>query len=213
MNRVRVQAKVPGRYAGEIREGSPVIVTIEGKTRTGTIASVFPVQDSMTRTFTVEAILENKDSVLQPGAYVTMELQISRPKAGMAIRNDAVQTDAAGNNYVWTLRERESAGATDWTCTMHPEVSESEPGICPICKMDLTPRESTAKYIAVRKPVVVGTKGANTTIIVSGLKSGDQVIFGGVDDLTDGSAVAPVAWGESGPAELPAGSGSHGSHD
>jgi Cu(I)/Ag(I) efflux system membrane fusion protein/cobalt-zinc-cadmium efflux system membrane fusion protein len=26
-----------------------------------------------------------------------------------------------------------------WTCGMHPEVIENEPGICPICHMDLTP--------------------------------------------------------------------------
>ena len=26
-----------------------------------------------------------------------------------------------------------------WTCGMHPEVIQEEPGICPICHMDLTP--------------------------------------------------------------------------
>lgn len=213
MNRVRVQAKVPGRYAGEIREGYPVVITVGGKTRTGRISSVFPVQDSMTRTFTVEAILENADSLLQPGAFVNMEIRASGPREGMAVRNEAVKTDAAGNNFVWVLKERESVGETDWTCTMHPEISERAPGICPICKMDLTPRESTAKFIAVRKPVVTGAKNASTSIIVSGLQNGDQVIFGGADELTEGSPVAPVAWGESGPAELPAGSGSGGGHD
>ncbi len=213
MNKVRVQAKVPGRYAGEIREGSPVVITVGGKTRTGRISSVFPVQDSMTRTFTVEAILGNSDSLLQPGAFVNMEMQASGPREGMAVRNEAIQTDAAGNNFVWALKERESIGETDWTCTMHPEISEKGPGICPICKMDLTPRESTAKFIAVRKPVVTGARNASTTIVVSGLQSGDQVIFGGTEELTEGSPVAPVAWGESGPAELPTGSGSSGGHD
>jgi hypothetical protein len=96
---------------------------------------------------------------------------------------------------------------------MHPEISEKGPGICPICKMDLTPRESAAKFIAVRKPVVTGAKNANTTIIVSGLQNGDQVVFGGAEELTEGSPVAPVAWGETGPTELPAGSGSSGAHD
>lgn len=31
-----------------------------------------------------------------------------------------------------------------WTCGMHPEVIQSEPGICPICHMDLTPLQPTA---------------------------------------------------------------------
>jgi multidrug efflux pump subunit AcrA (membrane-fusion protein) len=213
MNQVRVQAKVPGRYAGQIREGSPVVITVAEKTRTGRITSVFPVQDETTRTFTVEAILENADALLQPGAFVNMELQASGPGEGMAVRNEAIQTDAGGANFVWALKEREAVGETDWTCTMHPEISQVGPGICPICKMDLTPRESTAKFIAIRKPVVIGARNANTTIIVRGLQNGDQVIFGGTDDLTEGSPVAPVAWGESGPAELPAGSGSSGGHD
>lgn len=30
-------------------------------------------------------------------------------------------------------------GAQLWTCGMHPEVIQEEPGICPICHMDLTP--------------------------------------------------------------------------
>ena len=32
--------------------------------------------------------------------------------------------------------------ATDWTCSMHPQVSLPEKGLCPICEMDLIPRSS-----------------------------------------------------------------------
>lgn len=212
MNKVRVQAKVPGRYAGEVRENTDVVITVGDKTRTGKITSVFPVQDSMTRTFTVEAIVDNSDSLLQPGAFVSMEMQASSSRPGIAVKHEAVRTDAAGNHFVWSLKERKAVGETDWTCTMHPQVSEQQPGICPICKMDLTPRESTAKYIAIRKPVVIGAKSATTTVVTKGLAVGDQVIFGGTADLVEGSPVAPVAWGESGPSELPAGS-SKGGHE
>lgn len=39
-----------------------------------------------------------------------------------------------------------SAGGDDqlWTCGMHPEVIREEPGICPICHMDLTPLQASA---------------------------------------------------------------------
>jgi Cu(I)/Ag(I) efflux system membrane fusion protein/cobalt-zinc-cadmium efflux system membrane fusion protein len=33
------------------------------------------------------------------------------------------------------------AGAHQWTCPMHPEIVEDEPGSCPICHMDLVPME------------------------------------------------------------------------
>ena len=32
-----------------------------------------------------------------------------------------------------------SAGETIWTCSMHPQIRQNEPGDCPICGMDLIP--------------------------------------------------------------------------
>lgn len=29
-----------------------------------------------------------------------------------------------------------------WTCSMHPEIQSDEPGLCPLCNMDLTPMEA-----------------------------------------------------------------------
>lgn len=34
------------------------------------------------------------------------------------------------------------AGETFWTCSMHPQIMQPEPGSCPICGMDLIPAES-----------------------------------------------------------------------
>lgn len=36
----------------------------------------------------------------------------------------------------------EVAGETIWTCSMHPQIRQNEPGDCPICGMDLIPLES-----------------------------------------------------------------------
>ena len=35
-----------------------------------------------------------------------------------------------------------------WTCSMHPQILQQEPGDCPICGMDLIPAESTASGLA-----------------------------------------------------------------
>ncbi|MGQ7871074.1 efflux RND transporter periplasmic adaptor subunit [Sunxiuqinia sp. sy24] len=37
--------------------------------------------------------------------------------------------------------ETEVAGETTWTCSMHPQIRQGEPGDCPICGMDLIPLE------------------------------------------------------------------------
>jgi Cu(I)/Ag(I) efflux system membrane fusion protein/cobalt-zinc-cadmium efflux system membrane fusion protein len=41
---------------------------------------------------------------------------------------------------------QETAGAKQlWTCGMHPQVMQDEPGICPICEMDLVPMRDTER--------------------------------------------------------------------
>jgi len=35
----------------------------------------------------------------------------------------------------------EAGEATVWTCSMHPQIRQEEPGLCPICAMDLIPLE------------------------------------------------------------------------
>ncbi|MCF8224792.1 MAG: efflux RND transporter periplasmic adaptor subunit [Bacteroidales bacterium] len=39
------------------------------------------------------------------------------------------------------INETEQAGETTWTCSMHPQIRQPEPGDCPICGMDLIPLE------------------------------------------------------------------------
>ncbi len=34
--------------------------------------------------------------------------------------------------------------AAVWTCSMHPQIRQNEPGLCPICEMDLVPLQSNA---------------------------------------------------------------------
>lgn len=41
------------------------------------------------------------------------------------------------------VHETELAGETTWTCSMHPQIRQQEPGDCPICGMDLIPLDNT----------------------------------------------------------------------
>ena len=38
-----------------------------------------------------------------------------------------------------------------WTCSMHPQIMQPEPGDCPICGMDLIPAESGANGLAMNE--------------------------------------------------------------
>ncbi len=45
------------------------------------------------------------------------------------------------------LHETELAEETIWTCSMHPQIRQPEPGDCPICGMDLIPLENEEEGI------------------------------------------------------------------
>lgn len=57
----------------------------------------------------------------------------------------------------------QAASAELWTCSMHPQVLQSEPGLCPICHMALTPVSAAAAGGGLAlDPVVVQTMGVRT---------------------------------------------------
>lgn len=47
-----------------------------------------------------------------------------------------------GNNPETHLHKEEVTKETIWTCSMHPQIRQNEPGKCPICGMDLIPLTS-----------------------------------------------------------------------
>tara|TARA_R110002049_G_scaffold28018_1_gene96081 strand:+ start:120390 stop:121673 length:1284 start_codon:yes stop_codon:yes gene_type:complete len=65
--------------------------------------------------------------------------------AGWLIASGATENgnDAATHNH-----SQEIESGQMWTCSMHPQIMQSEPGDCPICGMDLIPAESGADGLA-----------------------------------------------------------------
>jgi RND family efflux transporter MFP subunit len=56
-----------------------------------------------------------------------------------------------------------------WTCSMHPQVIQDHPGLCPICHMQLTPLKAGAPSAAlVIDPVVVQNAGIRTAAVTEG---------------------------------------------
>ena len=57
-----------------------------------------------------------------------------------------------------------------WTCSMHPQVIQDHPGLCPICHMELTPlKSSSAGSLGVLiDPVIVQNMGVRTTEVSKG---------------------------------------------
>ena len=64
----------------------------------------------------------------------------------------------------------ENQGETIWTCSMHPQVRQNEPGDCPICGMDLIPlddgqNEETEPLAIAMSPVAMQLASVSTAIV------------------------------------------------
>ncbi len=81
------------------------------------------------------------------------------------------------------------AGETVWTCSMHPQIRQNEPGACPICGMDLIPLEDdqhseidpmaismspTAMQLANIQTAVVGSMDAVKQVRLNGKVQEDE---------------------------------------
>ena len=209
VDRVRVQAELPQSMSARVRIGTPVRLHGEGIRKEATVTSVFPTVTPDSRTFRIEAIVENPDRTLKPGMFVSVSLGLSSGAAGLAVRSSAIQKSAEGGTYVWVLKDKKRDGqATDWTCTMHPEVSMPGPGLCPKCKMELVPRDGSGKFVVEERKVTVGSTDGMHTAVLSGLVPTDHVVWEGLEDLYPGAPVQPADWGANGPKNAPAASGS-----
>ena len=68
-----------------------------------------------------------------------------------------------------------------WTCSMHPQIMQSESGDCPICGMDLIPAETSAEGLAANQIKMTENAMAlaniETTIVGNGIEgNNDEVI-------------------------------------
>src|SRR5690554_7999382 len=58
-----------------------------------------------------------------------------------------------------------------WTCSMHPQIMQPEPGDCPICGMDLIPAESGAEGLSLNE--IRMTKNAMALANIQTVKVGN----------------------------------------
>jgi Cu(I)/Ag(I) efflux system membrane fusion protein len=84
--------------------------------------------------------------------------------------------------------EANSAASSVWTCSMHPQIRQGEPGDCPICGMDLIPLETesqemdpmaismspTAMQLAKVQTMVVGSEQAEKSLRLNGKVQTDE---------------------------------------
>jgi len=92
LDTVRVKVNLAENFIGSIKPGLEVPVTINslGKQYTGTVTSVGPKADPVTRAFPVEIKLDNKNGEIKSGMVADLLLSTGTSKGAVAVPVDAV---------------------------------------------------------------------------------------------------------------------------
>jgi multidrug efflux pump subunit AcrA (membrane-fusion protein) len=211
VDRVRLQANVSQSDLERVRVGSRVWahpVAAPTQKVIATVTSVSPSADPASRTSVVEALVPNPRRWFMPGQAVVMELETASADNAVTVPNSAVvippgeMTDSPRRS-VWTVAVKDTKTGKVYTCVMHPEVQEEEPGSCAQCNMPLVPEATGGGRIAQLVDVQVGPSDGQRTQILSGIAAGQEIIYRGMENLREGQAVQNVPWSDTGPLELP----------
>jgi membrane fusion protein, multidrug efflux system len=105
VNPLKLKTAIQERYAAAIRPGQAVAFAVEAfpaRTFAGKVAYISPSVDQATRTFPVEALVDNGDRVLKPGFFAKGVVHTHRDDNVMAVPEDAIST-LAGVSTVYVI--------------------------------------------------------------------------------------------------------------
>ncbi len=94
MDPLRVRLKIPETMAGWIQVGDRIQVSVDAypdKTFSGKLTRINPSVDPQSRTFEVEALLENSEGLLKPGFFVKASIPSGKVDRVMTVPQEALQ--------------------------------------------------------------------------------------------------------------------------
>jgi RND family efflux transporter MFP subunit len=105
VNPLKLKTAIQERHAGVIRGSQTVEFTVEAfpdRKFVGKIAYVSPAVDQATRTFAVEALVDNPDHVLKPGFFAKGVVHVKVDSNVLAVPDGAIST-LAGVSTVYVI--------------------------------------------------------------------------------------------------------------
>ena len=108
-SQVKVSVGVPERYAGDIEAGLEVGLRVTANHRTGRITFVGNAIDAESRTFPIEARVENPDGVLKPEMIAEVHIVRERLDGVLVVPRTALVRYEAGNSLFVVNRRADEA--------------------------------------------------------------------------------------------------------
>ena len=106
-SRLRLKMNVPEAHFGEVDLGTTVLVQVDGypgRAFTGKVAKKVPSVDPRSRTFIVEAVLQNPKGLLAEGMFCRAELVFEEKKGALAVPEKAIVRRPGGESVVFVVK-------------------------------------------------------------------------------------------------------------
>jgi membrane fusion protein, multidrug efflux system len=160
MNPLKLKTAIQEKFAGLIRPGQAVEFAVEafpGRTFAGKVAYVGPAVDQATRTFAVEALVENNDRMLKPGFFTKGVVHTHLDENVMAVPEDAIST-LAGVSTVYVIENGKARQQQVTLAARQDKLVEVTSGL----KGDETLATTNLSQLATGVSVRVGKPGEET---------------------------------------------------
>ena len=160
LNPIYVNLGIPQQYAGEIRPGRTVRITVGdlgNAEYTGRITAVDSVVDEATRNVRVQATLANPGGKLRPGMFVQAQVLLGGTESVIPLPGTAISYAPYGDS-VFVVTDLQDGNGT--------------------------------RYRGVRQQVVkLGGSRGDQVAVLDGIGPGDEIVTSGVFKLRNGAAV------------------------
>jgi membrane fusion protein, multidrug efflux system len=170
INPLKLKTAIQEKYAGLIRPGQAVAFAVEAfpsRTFAGKVAYVGPSVDQATRTFAVEALVDNGDRVLKPGFFAKGVVHTHRDENVLAVPEDAIST-LAGVSTVYVIENGKARQQQVTLGARQDKLAEVTSGL----DGDETLATTNLSQLATGVTVRVATPGEENASDTSGRSSG-----------------------------------------
>lgn len=192
--RLRVVVALPERDLARVAVGQPATIVSaydEAVGASGRVERVAPVVDAQTGTVRVTVSIDPGQTVLRPGQYVSVRVEVARHEAVLTVPRRAVVWEE-GRSFVYTLLEGPPPGEED-EAEEEPEAEEKKGG----WSFNFGGDEEEEKEPEVpgpyrrahRVPVTLGFEDGTLAEVVEGVAAGEQVVTVGNQALRDDARV------------------------
>lgn len=182
LDRLRVIASLPERDLPRVFVGQPVTLVSAydpNVKTTGVVGRVAPVVDPTSGTFRVTVDLSQDQTVLRPGQFVSVEIEVDRHDNVLVIPREAVVYED-GSPVAYRMIDK----------PIEPDTGDDDE---PAEDADSDTEDTGPKFVAERVVITVGLMDNDWAEITEGLDLDDEVVVVGQSNLRDGAPVRTPA--------------------